>query len=348
MEEKRTIRIDYCLPFEVVYEDVTRLIMNEAKSLDILADAGSGKLCRTPTLPSWVPDWSRAPDENALVSRLGWMATSNYMASLDCKPLVPDDSAAGFLEVEAFFVDQVLIEAKRYAGEADIVTVQDPSLQEGRAINLKQYVLSLWWCFGTKFHRYYRGERPFDAFWRTLIANRCAIGGRRAIPDATFVESFLLAHMDILELEIKEEKPPCICPDWAKVEYIQELDEQEPLAIRDKYPRPGEAFADNSQSSGEPYNLAMHQASQGRRFFRTQGGYMGIGPRNLTRGDHIVIVRGASIPFILRPSEVGEIQGRPVYTLVGEAYVHGISEGEALGAIDNPRHGSHWRRIVLN
>lgn len=59
-----------------------------------------------------------------------------------------------------------------------------------------------------------------------------------------------------------------------------------------------------------------------RRPFRSEGGYIGLGPVGVCRGDSIWILPGADVPFVLRPARDGGL------TVVGEAYVHRIMDGE--------------------
>ncbi|CAM1505067.1 Fc.00g107040.m01.CDS01 [Cosmosporella sp. VM-42] len=58
-------------------------------------------------------------------------------------------------------------------------------------------------------------------------------------------------------------------------------------------------------------------------FFRSPKGFMGVADSRSTYTDYIVIVLGASVPYILRKEERG-------YRLVGEVYVHGVMEGEVM------------------
>ena len=364
LDGKREIQVDYDLPFHMVFEDIARLTLEEEDSYDMLADAGNGKSGRHSHLPSWVPDWTSYPEEAALVSGFGPPSTSNYRASMGPKPVPPPKYMPRLLEVEACFADMVLIEAARYCGEIDIIEApEDALLQHLRIINVKQHILSLWWCFGVKFNKYPTGERPFDAFWRTLIANRVVVGDRKVAPSASFAESFLMAYPEILEVGIKDEKPACICPTWAITEnqkrqpeerqqdHMQDAAdgkvEEKPLPMRDRYPRPGEFFGHNSPIYGEHYTEALPQAAVGRRFFRTRNGYMGIGPRNVASSDRVVIVKGTSLPFIMRKCDAGDIEAKPVFSLVGEAYVHGLSEGEALQDFRGVDTNSMWKRIIL-
>jgi len=63
--------------------------------------------------------------------------------------------------------------------------------------------------------------------------------------------------------------------------------------------------------------------SRGRKLFGTAKGYLGIGEILLQTGDLVCVLFGAGVPMILRPI------GRS-YRVVGECYLHGIMEGEAL------------------
>lgn len=61
----------------------------------------------------------------------------------------------------------------------------------------------------------------------------------------------------------------------------------------------------------------------GRRVFATSEGFLGVGPDHVRPGDRVCILYGLDVPFVLRP--VGDR-----YELVGEAWVHGIMDGEFM------------------
>ena len=63
----------------------------------------------------------------------------------------------------------------------------------------------------------------------------------------------------------------------------------------------------------------------GRRLITTEKGYIGVALNKSRQGDLIVIALGSSVPFVLRPKEHGD-----TYAFVGEAYIHGIMEGQAM------------------
>ncbi|CAE6995143.1 hypothetical protein P3342_000058 [Pyrenophora teres f. teres] len=62
-----------------------------------------------------------------------------------------------------------------------------------------------------------------------------------------------------------------------------------------------------------------------RTLFFTTDGYIGMGPPGTVPGDHIAILCGGDVPFCIR---VMEDAPSGHYTLVGDAYVHGMMDGE--------------------
>ncbi|KAJ3542905.1 hypothetical protein NM208_g3857 [Fusarium decemcellulare] len=60
--------------------------------------------------------------------------------------------------------------------------------------------------------------------------------------------------------------------------------------------------------------------------FLSPQGFVGLGPAATEVGDVLAIFYGAKVPFVLRPQSGGQ------YQLLGEAYVHGIMDGEFMQA----------------
>lgn len=70
------------------------------------------------------------------------------------------------------------------------------------------------------------------------------------------------------------------------------------------------------------------QFSENRRFFVSAGGRLGLAPSIADEGDHVVVCPGGKVPYILRRTEDGN------YILLGDSYVHGIMDGEAIRTHD--------------
>lgn len=73
---------------------------------------------------------------------------------------------------------------------------------------------------------------------------------------------------------------------------------------------------------------AWFQAAFQRHFCSTKKKRMGLVPNAALKGDLVVLLLGADVPFVIRPIDVG------LFALIGECYVHGIMNGEALPGKD--------------
>ncbi len=77
-------------------------------------------------------------------------------------------------------------------------------------------------------------------------------------------------------------------------------------------------------SVGRMYMTTQLESLSSLRPFATKRGFIGMGPECMQQGDVIAIIIGLSAPMILRKFGDGK------YEIVGEAYVHGIMDGEAM------------------
>lgn len=73
------------------------------------------------------------------------------------------------------------------------------------------------------------------------------------------------------------------------------------------------------------FDLSIQQALENRCFFTTSSGYIGVGPRDTLCDDYVAVFLGGNMPFIVRDKSTH-------HSLVGEAYVHGIMNGELMAS----------------
>ena len=71
-------------------------------------------------------------------------------------------------------------------------------------------------------------------------------------------------------------------------------------------------------------HVSMRNATFGRRLFWTAEGYMGLGPAAAKVGDQICVLHGGQVLYVLRARSANE------HEFVGECYVHGLMDGEAM------------------
>jgi len=81
--------------------------------------------------------------------------------------------------------------------------------------------------------------------------------------------------------------------------------------------------------------LSGHIAScsEGRTFFLSKQGYMGMAPGNACAGDNICILYGGRVPYLLRKVRVDLDSTPHRWEFLGDAYVHGLMDGEAMESI---------------
>ncbi|KAI1206535.1 HET-domain-containing protein [Annulohypoxylon truncatum] len=74
-----------------------------------------------------------------------------------------------------------------------------------------------------------------------------------------------------------------------------------------------------------------------RRFVISRKGYMGLAPSGVEIGDHICILAGGKVPFIVRAVQHNDSQAtsRFVCRLLGDSYIHGLMDGEAMKLVDD-------------
>lgn len=112
-------------------------------------------------------------------------------------------------------------------------------------------------------------------------------------------------------------------------------------------------------------------ATVSRRFFITEGGYMGLGPDDTKEGDSIAILMGSRVPLMIRnaglrkvptevmidsddfntpigpqPFDAANTAQKTCYKLIGDCYVHGIMSGEALSLPTKPDGSANVPELV--
>ncbi|KAK4928185.1 putative aminophospholipid-translocase [Elasticomyces elasticus] len=97
----------------------------------------------------------------------------------------------------------------------------------------------------------------------------------------------------------------------------------------------------DAQDSGDAdafwFNVSL--SCKGRSFFTTSKGYFGLGPLISQRGDLCYIFKSARVPYVVRSKIKDEMK------LLGEAYIHGFMNGEAVVLCE---HGVPWTELALH
>ncbi len=113
--------------------------------------------------------------------------------------------------------------------------------------------------------------------------------------------------------------------------------------IADYYENIGDSDSLMMADGNTHYHARLASCLPIHSFFTTKGGLMGLGPRNAQVGDSVIVMSGSRIPFLLRSTRLGQVlldetvnKLRLIwqYQVIGDCYVHGIMNGEAVKDMD--------------
>ena len=86
---------------------------------------------------------------------------------------------------------------------------------------------------------------------------------------------------------------------------------------------------------------SLESGTRHRRFIMYGGNQIGAAPDEAQKGDMVYVLMGCSVPVVLRKT------ARPdEYEFVGECYLHGFMDGEALAMRDGDRVTAHEFKLV--
>lgn len=315
-----SVKPDYSLSEDEVMLRTTIAVISENCGLEPLA----GRVIGPESRHSWVTNWYELP-------------AGNERERLDCHRFY---NASGGQPGIAHLHGQALLKLQgHFIDEIEFLGAQAP---DGGFDRLRGFV-TRWevsWADirARSFSVGYTYEE--DAFWRTITA------------DTLYVES---SHRSSwLGQDSKYRRATsngsAAFEAWKKDDRIQRNRKTSyaPAGLIKNYVEPEELTALKNC-----FHYAVLTASGSRKFFVTRNGFIGIGPANLQWGDVIYIVLGSRVPLIMRrrpqstqclQESVKNLFDYPggvqinteicnglhddIHALVGDAYVHGVMDGE--------------------
>jgi hypothetical protein len=288
---------DYSKNLPDVYIDAALRIIHEEGIPRTISNAGIGYFNdSTPglkSLPSWVPDWSRA----SFCANLAY-----WSPDLDYKAGGSADSTAHILlektlHLSGYFLDAIEELAPQhnvFTSGVDTWNINQIRNVIGAHTASRNLILNSPY---TTFPYAYTQEPESveEVLWRLLVGNR------------TF-----------------KERPAPSSLVQGYLHYLQSMKNVEEVIAQDRNP-PATEEQILAHSSASEYGQLTMRGWAGRRVCVTRKGYVGLVPPLTMIGDVIVIIVGAQTPFVLRAAGTKRSK-----QLVGECYVHGVMDGEAL------------------
>ncbi|KAI0602807.1 heterokaryon incompatibility protein-domain-containing protein [Biscogniauxia sp. FL1348] len=327
---------DYSHDAASTFTSTAKILISSMSSLSVLAGTLRRPGADAGESPSWVIDWSCEPDENEH-DRLQSTVLYDAGRGLSGTVLLHGHE---IIEAPAHYIDQIAV-----VGE---------EMPAGAARRMRLVVASWEALLRHAAQPYVRGGgRRSDAFWRTLCGDAEYLGGRGAGERRGARSQF--RRMTRAGSQVWD--------DWRRTTTYRTAS-----LVGGVWQEGGEDEAWARRKNA--FHHAVECASGGRRFFVTRRGYVGTGPRDARPGDAVFLLCGSRVPFLLRDHpRVRYCLGAPLetlfateqtyitagrsarvepartschgshadcYSLVGDAYVHGIMDGE--GSVDAITH----------
>lgn len=305
---------DYECSTEQVYKSLVLAYINHYKDLDILVQASVHR--KLTALPSWTPDWS----EDKRISRLNRRnsCTGFFYAARGTAASAVVSSEDSTLICEGIYVDTL-------DGLGQCLAERSSPAQQSHP----EHPTSI----------YGDDEATFSAIWRSLISDV------RYFANSSFERApEVMGHLftkkcrqweDVFLNENHSQYQPkkVIHPDISVFDAWYRSNRSLKIAGRPIREWALEHFeaaqADDSDIVlNTSFERTMKKKIYGRRLITTQRGYIGLAPLASKRGDRVCVLFGCSTPVVLRPLAEGG------YQFIGECYVHGIMEGEAMGMLE--------------
>lgn len=315
---------DYTRTAQQLYADAAKSLLLELRNNhnEILSFAGAGWQRSIADLPSWVPDWSHIATIDTGRQNFNKMQNSSHFNSSAGTELCmwfpespfhrPNDPP--ILSLQGHIFDTI-----SHLGPVHFYTEHNRGLgptNDAIIAVLKSHLASRRLAMRYASDPYHPTGQPLqEAFWRTLVGD--TVFSRPAHAElgrgCRLWERIMVNTVD---------------PAGTNVDLVDDTNEEPSVDEIKAAGKMQEAFRETLL-----WNSTRINCCTGRRFGVTGRGYLAMVPPGAEEGDSLVILYGLYTPFVLRrvPGD-----GPKRFVMVGEAYVHGVMDGEAMKEVRNP------------
>ena len=286
---------DYSTKTTHVYQAVAMYLLKSAQPTSTLSFAGDTSPHRTPTqaqLPSWVPDWSQRSARPPFAPP--------YFAAGNTTTKFHLSKSQQLLTVHGKIIDTIITVGAFKDRCSLYENMNNHSSEQKNKVGswLIENYLEL--AHSLSNYPYPTGEPIEEVLWRTWTCNRTIEGGT---PPSSFGETFAALRT-------------CLELSSSAAEIIRSNPEAN--AHWQAFFAKASSFIGATNRWAVQLNLCV-----------TKNRYLGHAPITADVGDLICVVLGAGAPFVIRPVPNSAGNGN-MYRLIGECYVHGMMNGEAM------------------
>jgi hypothetical protein len=302
------IRPDYTQSTARVYTGFARAVINHQRSLDFICRfQTSGDGISGP--PSWVPDWTKRAESVHLVR-------SNSSAE-NTRRIVDMHSLA-----ETTFSTEEVLSTKGFI--FDLCDGLGTAVKNAFAPRMDG--LGLVHTSATHCNVYGTCAEIRKALVQTMVAGKNSGKDKKSV----ISEELLKIPHDREASSVSNLRRRKDFLIYSKLRVLNGLLRLGGRLLANYYVCPLEAGQHLQEDVVIDALSAAERYSLGRRLVITQKGYLGLAPEMSQKGDVICILFGSNVPVILRPVNGAGSGQNTHWAWVGECYVHGIMDGEAM------------------
>ncbi|CAN9214695.1 unnamed protein product [Alternaria alternata] len=367
-QETRPLAVNYQLSVREVFSDVTRHLLDSLQSLKIFS-LKKYPVDGEPTLelPSWVPDFT-VQNPVRLINEHRTFAASKGLGWID--PLYLPDSK---LQLRGFKLEKIASVgvAFKWAAISELsLLVQKVNSPEGQTrfetfwrtilLDIFEEKTPASMACGSSFLELFEMtvlyRQLFAAFSLQYAEHITELRDKAQTSSGASVELREVVDFEQARMQLGatytafqrmmgrwiETDGIVFPPEFVDFEYRRAASRdktEDDLVIKKFYNELAERVDQAKDRTKDDVDFQISATATGRSLFVTETGYLGMGPIVVEVGDEMWIFPGADIPLILRPSASSGEEFR----LVGEAYVHGIMQGEAVADVQE----QDLKKVVL-
>ncbi|KAG1865502.1 heterokaryon incompatibility protein-domain-containing protein, partial [Suillus subalutaceus] len=355
--ELGVFNVDYTKSVEQVYAECSAHLVEGLAGYSVLSMVEARSYPAPRPIPSWVPDFSVPPSPPPLAIRGQCPFSAGVFTSpLPTRPTISPNKKELYLPAAARLGR---ISRTSETGE-EIYSLErmthffrllaDPALRLAKSATPAAAAEALWRtliadlaeeqhpapaCLGTSFNQWiaYLVVRALDTASRASAHAADHFPDGESPPEPTLtsdaVRDFMFSADHIIGLRSAPPEYRYSDVHAAVLDFIAAWDGAMPLRELLDATRVAVAAGDKAPlEATHRFVGAFSWMCSARRVFSTEEGDLGIAHQGARVGDEVVVVPGAAVPFVVREVEGG------AYALIGEAFVHGAMDGEALEGKD--------------
>ena len=342
--DERALEPNYDSTTLEVYMEAGRYALLSKEPFSLFPFAGILRRGDLGELPSWVPDWTC----NSQLRPLDQItACTNFRAGGIGTACIIPLSDRRQIKIETIVLDAVCRVATVMPLSTDLPTYgsDTPWMQadfkefatsRDSARRQEAYQMAEQWTSDP----YINGQPRAEALWRTFICDTSTTSrpAESEIAEAFTASTRTSSPEALAASEISSELEPIS----AMINMMKALKVPEDMLSGLYSPDSAEQLQAvnnctqlllqmTSLVTSTRMHLLLARGIAQRQFAVTKKGFMALVPLGTRERDEICIFPGSRTPYILRRDSGGNgIHGDQCYRLVGEAYVHGFMDGEAL------------------